>query len=167
MSLSRGLRLLSILTLAGALLGGAYRLFFLARAERTAGVVVDVWGENSKCGRGGHKDCTRFYATVRFQAAGAERSLRVRAGRLNRHNQPVGYAESQVGDSVPVLFDPGNPDRAVRDAFWDRWDDTLALLAFSGAFYMSSWARKEREEELMVNDTGEIISLGLDKPSRS
>lgn len=164
MSLSRGLLLLSIFTLAGALLGGAYRLFFLARAERTAGVVVDVWGENTKCGRRGHKDCTRFYATVRFQAAGAEHSLRVKAGRLDRHNQPVEYAKSHVGDSVPVLFDPDNPERAVRDAFRDRWGDTLALLGLSGGFLAGSFGFAARKE-VEVKDSGEIISLGLDKPS--
>jgi hypothetical protein len=160
MSIRRGLFLLSIVTLAGALLGGAYRLFFLARAERATGVVVDVQGENSKCGRRAHRDCTRFHAIVEFQAAGAGHSLRVPAGRLMGHDLPVSRAETHVGDSVPVLFDPGNPDRAARDDFWGRWGPTLLVLALSAACLIGSFGFSGSGRE---RDTGEIISLGLGK----
>lgn len=159
MNVRRNLFLLSILLLVVAFWLGVTRVLFLAQAERTVGTVKDVYGENARCGRGRRRrrsDCTKFYAWIHFQAVGTESRLRVKAGSTRGHDQPVTFAEYRVGDSVPVLFDPSNPWKAIRDRFWDKWGATGAVLVI-GLFSYVGFLREE--------DTGQIISLQLDKPS--
>jgi len=52
-------------------------------------------------------------------------------------SRPPSYA---VGQAVPVLYDPGQPERAIIDTFWERWGAELvfailALLFFPNLLY--------------------------------
>ena len=154
--------LISLVMLVVTFSLGAYRLFFLARAERTTGVVTKVWAENAGCGRSGQRKCTKFYALVRFQAADAGHSVRVPAGRESGHGRYLSLAEYRAGVSVPVLFDASNPERAIRDGFSDKWGTPLGTLSISVTAYLVSFLHKSKMDEVV--DTGEIISLDLNKP---
>ena len=153
MNVRRNLLLLSFLLLNVALWLGGSRILFLAQAERAVGVVVDVQSENARCGR---KRCTKFSALVRFQAASTEAWKSVAAGRARRYDQPVTLANYKVGDSVPMLFDPVHPEEAIRDHFWDKWGATGSVLLI-GSLTFAGFLREE--------DTGQIISMELSKPS--
>jgi hypothetical protein len=120
------------------------RTVFLVRAERTTGVVTEVHGVNTRCGRKRKHNCTRFTARVRFTAQIQEYTFSVSAGSARGHRQPLSRADYDVGESVPVVYNPGRPEQAYRDAFWDVWGTPVLAFFFQIAALLGSFQEKKK-----------------------
>jgi hypothetical protein len=135
------------------------QILFLSRAERGIGVVRQVRAVDSWCRGKRRHDCTKFFATVEFEFAGSRTFSDLEAGGARGHNQPLSKALHQVGDSVPILFDPNRPEEVRHDKLWDIWGSPLILLFFQAFTLLGSLTRE--------SDTGadELVTLKLDKDS--
>lgn len=123
------------------------QLLFLSRAEHGVGVVRRVWAVNGRCGGKRKHDCTKFLATVEFQSDGSRISSDLRAGKTRGHDQPLSKAMHQVGDSVPIVFDPNRPEEISRDRFWDLWGASLLLLFFQAFTLLGSVVRDSEMDD--------------------
>ncbi len=125
------------------------QVLFLSRAERDVAVVREVQARDDRCGTKRRHDCTRFLATVDFQSAGSRQSSSLRAGEARGHGQPLSKARHQVGDSVPIVFDPSRPEEIYRDKFLDVWGSSLAWLFFQ-ILALGASLRGSKEDELVT-----------------
>jgi hypothetical protein len=108
------------------------RLIFVAHAHHTTGTVTSLYASNGSCscGRRCHYACTRFSAAVKFPESQVDEPLIVTAGTARGTDRPVEFARYSPGDSVPVIYDPGNTRRAYRDSVTDVWGAPLMALFF-------------------------------------
>lgn len=119
------------------------RLVFLAHARHTTGAVIALHASNGSCscGRRCHYPCTRFGADVQFPESESAVPLRVTAGTERGFNQPVEDSQYRIGDSVPVIYNPGDTSEAYRDTFGDVWGAPLAALFFHLVTLVGSFAK--------------------------
>ena len=87
---------------------------FLHRAVPANATIIQLLPEID------HEDNSVTYRPVFRFVAGDGRTYEVRA---NAASNPSPYA---VGDTAPVLYEPGHPAQAKLHAFWDLWG--LALV---------------------------------------
>jgi hypothetical protein len=122
----------------------ADRTLFLMRAVNTTGNVVNLSATNSSCscGRRCRYSCTKFQAQVSFQAAAAPAALWVSAGSAHGYDCPVSQARYDLGDSVPVIYNPRNPAEAYRNSFADVWGTPLTALFFQIVTLISSFTKR-------------------------
>jgi len=95
---------------------------FLAKAVRVQAVVADLQAVGSA-------DDRRLVPVYRFQdAEGREHSVR----------SPVAYRHppATIGQSVPLLYDPGNPEAFKQPSFVSFWAYITVLLAFAGTLVL-------------------------------
>jgi hypothetical protein len=91
-----------------------------ARHQRVsaAGTVIELVRVSPRCSFSPLVEFTTpAGATLRFQSAFSSR--------------PAMY---QVGQTVPVLFNPSDPKKAEIDAWMSRWFQTVVLLGMGGIF---------------------------------
>jgi hypothetical protein len=150
----RGYLGISILLLVVAIYFAVSSYRYLARYERATGVVTALNAENDRCYRG--RQCTRFRADVDFTDGGAQKSTVLAVGNPHGHDQPASKADYQVGDSVPMVFDPDRPDEAEVYDFWSLWWIPLALLVPALATMYAAFHHREEEE---------VVSMHLDQPA--
>jgi hypothetical protein len=55
-------------------------------------------------------------------------------------------ARYQIGDPVPIVFDPSRPEEPYRDKFLDVWGSSLTLLALQ-IFALVASLRGSTEDE--------------------
>jgi hypothetical protein len=144
------LRVLGLGCLLLALGLGVQQARFLSKAERAEGTVTRVEARDDRCkrkragqhGTGSRHDCTRYTAHVRFAHPGGEQDIGIPAGKHKGHGQPTSHAELQPGERLPVLFEPGRPQDAVRgDSVLQLWGGPLLALLFGGVLLLVSTAR--------------------------
>jgi formylglycine-generating enzyme required for sulfatase activity len=122
--------------LAGVVIDRAH---FAVVSSATAGVVVVVTARNDRCGgRRSRYACTKFSATLRYEARGSSYFIDVSAGRVRGHDQPVSLSDYRVGQHEKVSYNPRKPSEAYRNTFWDIWGEPvgiffLQICAFLGA----------------------------------
>ncbi len=114
--------MIGALLVAGACINGVATVFFLSRAVRTTGIVIDP-------GPGGRHPIVRYRLP-----SGAPAEL-------------VGggiFAAVRTGAAVPVIYDPANPVRsAVIDGVAPIWFLTvLSALIGSGLILVSATTRR-------------------------
>ncbi|MFG1626791.1 DUF3592 domain-containing protein [Kribbella sp. NPDC049227] len=92
---------------------------FLASTSAADGVVVKVDQVTSHEGDG----TTKYHPVVRFVAA---------SGQVVQYRDHVGENSQAytVGDSVRVLYDPANPQRARLDTWASLWLEAVIMLVF-------------------------------------
>jgi uncharacterized protein DUF3592 len=99
--------LLGVLALIWAVLAYLVQQRFLNRAVRTTGVVESLEVQRTS-------KSTVYFPIIRFAtAAGASVTAR---GNRGSSGHPY-----QVGQTLPVLYDPDHPDKLEVDKFWTRW----------------------------------------------
>lgn len=106
---------------------------FMMTAKKTTGTVTRVEATNSTCGsKRNRHSCTEFRSVVAFQTfTGIQASTTVSSGSVRGHGAPESRASHPMGSTVPIIYSPGNPERAYRDSFFDVWFGPLA--SFGGA----------------------------------
>lgn len=128
---------------------------FLSRAEHGVGVVREVRAVNGRCGGKRKHSCTKFFATVEFQAAGSGASGELEAGDARGHDQPLSRASHQVGQSVPIVFDPNRPEEVHHDELWELWRFPLALLLFLVFTLVGSLTQETETDEPVTLKLGQ------------
>ncbi len=120
-------RLLSFLLIGAGVGVGVYTALFVSQAVPTEGEVVqlDETEHPSPLNPGARR--SRYHAVVRFEADDGE-SYTVRARQAGRE---TGY---MVGETVPVRYWAGSPDRASIDDTWEIWGSPVILGALGLAF---------------------------------
>ena len=119
------------------------RLLFLAGADRTTGEVTNVTSHNSRRGaRGGPR--TFFHADVSYVVRDQTYSVYVPAGKRRGRDQPLSYAQYEIGSSVPMVYLRRNPTKAYRDAFWDIWGTPLMWFFGQIATLFGSFSERRR-----------------------
>lgn len=122
------------------------RISFVQVAQRTSGVVEDVWGHNGSCGRKRSRhDCTRYDARLRYQTSAGQYRIVVSAGSARGHNQPVSRARYAVGAREIVAYDPRNPARAYRNKLWDIWGTPLVTFFVQICTFLASFSERKKE----------------------
>lgn len=149
---------LSVVFLVAAVCSAILQAMFLFRAEHGTGVVREMRAENVRCGRRNRSKCTEFKATVEVQSSAGQKLLVIDSGREKGHSLPLSKARDQVGDRVPVVFDPGRPAKAHRDEAWDIWRLPVGLLILQlGTLVVSLFkpsGRREPDEPVTLNLQG-------------
>jgi hypothetical protein len=80
---------------------------------------------------------------VRFAHPGGEQEVAIPAGKRKGHGQPTSHAELQPGERLPMLFEPGRPQDAVRgDSGLQLWGGSLLATIFGLVLLLVSKARK-------------------------
>ena len=136
--------ILANLFFAGFCLWGAYAGYVSWQleqsGERTTGNVVRL--DESESGEGG---CCVYSPVIDFVAGG--QTFTFESGNAS---DPPAY---DVGEEVPVLYDPANPETAQIDSFFERWVfpiiiiPAMILAALLVNFFMiRSWRRGEYVE---------------------
>jgi hypothetical protein len=124
---------------------------FLSKAERAEGTVERVEARDDRCrrkragqhGTGSRHDCTRYTAHVRFAHPGGEQEVAIPAGKHKGHGQPTTHAELQSGERLPLLYEPGRPQDAVRgDSLLQLWGGPLLAVVFGVVLLLVSTARR-------------------------
>lgn len=124
---------------------------FLAKAERAEATVARVDARDDRCkrrragqhGAGTRRDCTRYTAHVRFVHPGGEQEIAIPAGKRKGHGQPTSHAELQPGERLPMLYEAGRPQDAVRgDGPLQLWGGPLLAAIFGVVLLLVSKARK-------------------------
>lgn len=106
---------LGVLAVVWAVLAYRSQRRYLSKALRATAVVQSVTEERSP------RTGTFYTPVVQFKtAAGVEVTAPSKSG------QKSGYV---IGQSVPVLYDPADPQNLEIDAFWSRW-----LVVIAAAF---------------------------------
>jgi hypothetical protein len=145
------LRVLGVACLLLALGLGVQQARFLSKAERAEATVTRVEARDDRCkrkragqhGAGTRQDCTRYTAHLRFAHPGGEQDVAIPAGKRKGHGQPTAHAELQPGERLPMLFEPGRPQDAVRgDSLLQRWGGPLLATLFGGVLLLVSRARR-------------------------
>ena len=105
--------------------------------ERTTGNVVRL--EESNSSEGG---CCVYSPVIEFTAGGQTYSFE-----SGNASDPPAY---EVGQEVPVLYDPGNPETAQINSFFERWVFTIIIIPamifaalILNFFMIRSWRRGE------------------------
>lgn len=85
-----------------------------------------------------------------------DREGRTFGGQVTRFNNRSGLSRrkrggDRVGDSIPVIYDPANPERSVADTFMGRWSPLLWMLVvvpqiLIGLFLLRSDRREQIED---------------------
>jgi hypothetical protein len=115
---------LGVLALVWAVLAFLVQRRFLSKAVRTTGVVEGLNVDRTSKG-------TTYTPVIRFETAAG-------ASVVATANRSAGKRTFQVGQTVPVLYDPANPQKLEVNKFWDRWAmvavalGTAAVLLFIG-----------------------------------
>lgn len=145
------LRVLGLGCLLLALGLGVQQARFLSKAERAEATVMRVDARDDRCrrkragqhGTGTRHDCTRYTAHVRFAHPGGEQEVAIPAGKRKGHGQPTSHAELEAGERLPMLFEPGRPQDAVRgDSGLQLWGGSLLATIFGLVLLLVSKARK-------------------------
>ena len=134
---------LGVLALAIA----ADRTLFILHAAHTKGSVVDLSSENGRCncpGKGCDYDCTRFRAQVRFGAPTSSGYLWVEAGTSRGYNSALAQAQFRLGDEIPVVFNPRDPDEAYRDLSREIWYPPLIAFFFAAVALIAAFSPPRR-----------------------
>jgi hypothetical protein len=94
---------------------------FLATASTADGAVVDVDSDT-------HEETTDYNLVVRFVTA---------SGQVVQFRSAEGHSPppESVGDSVRVLYDPANPQRARLDTWGGRWAEDTAKIIIGMVFF--------------------------------
>jgi hypothetical protein len=126
------------------------RLIFINNSERTTGIVENITGSNSRCrsGRKSRHNCTKFNATIRFNPLNESKEYRLElsAGSSRGHNQPISDASYQIGESVPVVYDPDAPDNVYLDSFYGLWATPIYLFVLQIISFVSSLMEPRRRQ---------------------
>jgi hypothetical protein len=115
---------LGVLAVVWAALAFLVQRRFLSKAVRTSGVVAGVNVDRTTKG-------TTYTPVIRFETTAG-------ASVVATANRSAGKRTFQVGQTVPVLYDPANPQKLEVNKFWDRWAmvavalGTAAVLLFIG-----------------------------------
>lgn len=112
--------------IAGALLIVAAAVMYSQQAafvERSWPAPGEVIGLEPERG-----NVARAAPVIRFETSRGK-AVRFRA------NMPIPWPKLDIGDRVPVLYDPENPESAVVDRFWSVWP-SVALPAAGGLLLM-------------------------------
>jgi len=115
---------LGVLAMVWAALAFLVQRRFLSKAVRTTGVVEGINIDRTSKG-------TTYTPVIRFETAAG-------ASVVATANRSAGRRTFQVGQTVPVLYDPANPQKLEVNRFWDRWAmvavalGTAAILLFAG-----------------------------------
>jgi len=135
---------------------------FLGRTKSTIATVQRIDGRNATCTeqvrikkneyRTREYPCTQYTAVMQFVTDnGATELFQHEAGSVTEHNQPArnAYALFAVGEQVPILYDPANPDDAIIDHWGEKWGPTiifgiLGVGALLGAIFGSKLQERER-----------------------
>lgn len=133
--------ILANLFFAGFCLWGVYAGYVSWRleqgGERTTGNVVQL--EESDSGEGG---CCVYSPVIEFIAGGQTYSFE-----SDNASDPPAY---DVGQEVPVLYDPANPETAQINSFFERWVFPIIIIPamifaalILNFFMIRSWRRGE------------------------
>lgn len=108
----------------------AWRGVFWLTAYETDGVVSAIESKNTQCGSKRSKHaCTRFTAVLTFHAHdGSSHRTTTSAGEERGYSQPVTDADRRVGEHLPVLYSPLDPDDACHDSVWDVWGAPILAM---------------------------------------
>ena len=135
---------LLILVAAALLVWTGLRVSFLAHAERVEGKVVSVRAYDRPPSGRRTGEATRFEADVVFRAGGHTQTVSIPAGSSWLRHQPVTEADLQVGEAVPLVYDPAEPEQAERSSLWSLWQGPFWLLcilsAGLAAIYNRPWS---------------------------
>ncbi|WP_013320872.1 DUF3592 domain-containing protein [Gloeothece verrucosa] len=96
---------------------------FLKNSVSSVGTVIDLRVKSSYDHDGG----SIYYPRVSFQTEKAEKI----DFESNFGTNPPAY---KVGQQVPVLYHPDNPDQAQIKSFWSLWFVSILLLGMGGIF---------------------------------
>ena len=126
------------------------KLSFLDRSTVTDGVVVDLESHSSKNGR-------TYRPVVTYQSSGGEKQTFV----SQIGSSPAAY---EVGESVKVRYEMGEPSSAVIDNFWEMWGIISVLVGLGVIFLaiaMSTFYTAIRSSRLRkeLPETGRMIEL--------
>ena len=132
-----GLSGILAIVLAGYILE---RLWFLQRAQRTTGWVIDVSSYDSTCGSRRHRySCTKYTAKIQFNAGSLGLTVfSVSAGSTRGYGMPVTRASMQPRQTVPVVYDPKNPSKAYQNTFWGVWGGPVGVFFFQIMTFIGS-----------------------------
>jgi uncharacterized protein DUF3592 len=108
---------LGVLAVVWAALAFLVQRRFLKRAVRTTGVVEGLNVDRTSKG-------TTYTPVIRFETAAGASVVAT----ANRGSSRSSY---QVGQTIPVLYDPANPQKLEVNKFWDRW--TMVAVALGTA----------------------------------
>lgn len=122
------------------------RTAFVLKAQKTTATVHDIVGRNDRCGRRSSRACTKFDATLSYVVNGSDYRIRVEAGTMRGHDQPVSAAKYVDGQSETVAYDPRKPHRAYRDALWDIWGAPILTFLCQIAAFVSSFTEKKKRD---------------------
>jgi hypothetical protein len=137
--------ILGLTFVAGGLAGlaGSYFTYRFARARldnwvRTSGVIValhEVWSKHidALAGKRGEDQVVQTVTYV------PEVEFALPSGGTRRFRASV-YPNSpdyEVGQQVPVLYNPQNPSQADINAFWNNWLGPIVLLGLGLGFLLS------------------------------
>lgn len=142
------LRLLAGIALVTGLVLGAHAARFVAKSERTEGVVERIDARDDRCNRSGKQgkrkyDCTRYTAAIRFAHAGRDYTVEVGAGKHKGHGQPLANADLRPGQRVPMLVPRDAPQEALHGtgASLRVWGGALLAFLFAAVLAFVSFVR--------------------------
>jgi hypothetical protein len=123
------------------------RIHFVVTARPVSAEVSRVTSQNDRCGsRRSKYNCTKYYATLRYEVQGRWHQISVSAGRQRGHNQPLSGARYRSGDREAVKYDPRQPWRAYRNTLWDIWGAPLMTFFMQIAMFVASFSDKRRRD---------------------
>ncbi|MBD1881669.1 MULTISPECIES: DUF3592 domain-containing protein [unclassified Coleofasciculus] len=109
---------------AGMLLGSFVNYHqtqdFIKNSSSTTGTVIDL---KLQASRKSHI----YFPLFQFQTPNGE-IVKVES---NMGSNPPGY---QVGQSVPIIYNPNSPNEAEINSFWSLWFAAIFLLGMGGLF---------------------------------
>lgn len=142
----------------------------LRDGARTEGTVVDVVARTSTTedSDGRSRESTAYHPTVRFRADGRTYTFTSSTG-----SDPPAY---EVGDRVPVVYDPADPGDARVNTFWSLYLAPIVLgglavvfLAVGVPLFRHGRSRLRRDGWLRANGRevwAEIQEVGFDYSTR-
>lgn len=129
---------------------------FIAAAETAEGVVLEnLWQYSSSRNSSG-----TYHPRVRFRTQrGNEVEFVSDTG-----SSPPSY---RPNESVEVVYDPENPQRASINSFWNLWLGSIILFGLGVVFTGVGvgpivWMRKQQQSRQWVRDNGQRIETALE-----
>ncbi|TGN38503.1 DUF3592 domain-containing protein [Marinobacter confluentis] len=126
------MRVYDFLKLVFSIVGGALLLGAFAAYQSTSGFLVDaleVPGTVTDLVYDRSGDSSAYYPVVQFEdATGRPIEFRSSSG-----SNPASY---NVGEKVPVLYTPGEPESARINGFFSLWGLPLIVGILGGAFFL-------------------------------
>ena len=145
-----------LIVAAGALIFALFALIrtmtFLARAEKTVGVVSAIDSYGGRCGGGRRRrsyPCTKYRATISYESAsGGRYTLSDSAGSCRQGNEATYRPSYQLGQRVKVRYLPSHPEEARIDSVFGIFGTEFISL-FVGLFSTFASFAKSRQRSFV------------------